>query len=52
MSEETYQRLKPDSLVYFFNSFKESIAYANEILTALGKNTPDLADSNTTPTEC
>jgi uncharacterized protein (TIGR02145 family) len=51
MSEETYQRLKPDSLVYFFNSFRESITYANEILTALGKNTPDIADSNITPTE-
>ncbi len=51
MNEETYQRLKPDSLVYFFSSFSKSIAYANEILTALGKNTPDITDSNITPTE-
>lgn len=51
MNEETYKRLKPDSLVYFFSSFRESIAYANKILTALGKNSPDITDSNITPTE-
>jgi uncharacterized protein (TIGR02145 family) len=51
MSEETYQRLKPDSMVHFFSSFKESMVYANEILTALGRNTPDLTDSAFTPTE-
>ncbi len=51
MTEETYQQLKPDSLVYFFSSFKESITYANEILTALGKNKPNITDSTMTPTE-
>lgn len=51
MSEETYQLLKPDSLVYFFPTFQSSLAYANEILTALRKNTPDLSDSTITPTE-
>jgi uncharacterized protein (TIGR02145 family) len=51
ISEETYQRLKPDSLLYFFPSFKESIRYANNILSALGKNTPDITDSLLTPRE-
>ena len=45
MREETYQLLKPDSMVYFFSSFNESVAYANKILRALGKKTPDITDS-------
>lgn len=51
INEETYQRLKPDLLVYFFASFQESTTYANEILKAIGRNIPQLTDSTITPTE-
>lgn len=51
LSQETYERLKPDSMVFFFKSFKESRAFADEILTAIGKNTPEASDSSITPTE-
>jgi uncharacterized protein (TIGR02145 family) len=51
MSEETFQQLKPDSLVFFFPTLLSSLSYANELLTALGKNTPNLSDSAITPTE-
>ena len=37
ISEETFQLLKPDSLVYFFPTLYSSLAYANNLLLTLGK---------------